>query len=358
MDTEDAGPANTGSGDTGSVGGWRRGPDGLWSPPTWSPPTPAQPPATDLTVSGESSGPGGTPWAPQPGGWAPGPSSSATPYWSGQPAPRPGRRRGRIVVGTVVVAMVAVVAVLATTGGSSADATVIAAVKSTLADRSAHMSMTMSGTVGGHSISGTGTGSIDFSQNTGEVQVTTEVAGQSIDETDIYVRGTVYFHLARLAQIGAKPWVSIDLSSLVPSGKFGVGNNPASGLEVLSQQASSVTPLGASTVNGVAVQGYTVVISKAELRAEMAKLPSWMAGIVKNVQVGQSSYQVYIDSQGRVESESFSVPFTIDGVSTTMNESVAFSDFGTPVSVEAPPPSDVETLQQLLAQAGSNTSTL
>ncbi|HLX88455.1 MAG TPA: hypothetical protein VKR22_08395, partial [Acidimicrobiales bacterium] len=72
-------------------------------------------------------------------------------------------------VAVMVALSATLVVVLGTT--NSAEATVVDSVQSTLADRTAHVSLDLEVGTAGHEVTATGTGAIDFTQNALDLQV-------------------------------------------------------------------------------------------------------------------------------------------------------------------------------------------
>ena len=175
----------------------------------------------------------------------------------------------------------------------------------------------------------------------------------------IYVDGTAYESIPQLASLLGKPWLSIDLSSMgassTPTSIEGSLGNPTQMLKLLAAQGNAVTSLGGSTVGGVAVQGYSVTFSPAYIKAQLANpnLPSWMRQIMTQVQVGGITYKVYIDGSGLLRRVSTTTSESVASVvSVSVDETLDFSDYGTAVSIAAPPAATVETYHQALSQLG------
>jgi hypothetical protein len=268
-------------------------------------------------------------------------------------------------VGAVVALVVS--AVLVFGGGTSAEAAVLNAVNTTMADKTAHITLTVSANGDGQAINATGTGGIDFTQSAMQLQMPISVDGQQITLQEIYSGDTLYEGIPGLDQLEpGKSWLSLDLSSIVKAAgqdSTSVFNNPAAMLRVLGQQGNTVTSLGASTVDDVSVQGYEVTISPAALRADLAKadLPSWMRQAMANVSPGVEHVKVYVDSQGLLRREALNIQMSLGSSPLAMTALVDFSAYGAPVSVSAPPADQVVSFQQFLQDAqaalGSQTST-
>ena len=303
-----------------------------------------------------------------PGSWA----SPLDTYFgqavtTGGPPPRT-RRRGALAVAAALVAAVclAVSLVVALGGGStpSAAAAVINAVNSSLADKTAHVTLTESVQEAGQDITVNGTGSIDFSQSALDLQASGNVAAQPLNLELMYLGGTMYLQIPGISRVEAgKSWLSLDLSSIANqsggggAGALGSGGNPTATLQLLAQQGNTVTPIGSSTVDGVDVQGYQVTLSHAAIEAELnkANLPSWIRQAASNVNLGEASYKVYVDGHGLLRRDVFSSHMSVSAQQATVSAQMDFTNYGAPVNIQAPPANQVVDFSQFLqdAQAAS-----
>jgi hypothetical protein len=276
----------------------------------------------------------------------------------------PTRRSRRRLVGALVALVVlasagSVIAVVS--GGKSAEAAVIDSVNSSMADKTASLSMHMTINSSGSTVTGTGTGGIDFSQNALQLDMNVLDQGQQVPIKALYIGGSIYESIQGLDQIvPGKSWISIDISSLTTggqgSGALGTGNNPTAMLRLLALQGNKVTPLGSSTVDGVPVQGYSVKLNPATVKQQLAdaNLPAWMGSVVSEINIQSASNTVYVDGSGLLRR--YSVKLTESAPSTgtvSLDESLDFSDYGTPVSVSAPPSNEVVSFTQFLQDAAA-----
>ena len=286
--------------------------------------------------------------------------------WPVGPSPTRRSRRPVALLASVVAIVVIVVGAETIFGSTeSASAKVVDAATSTLNDGTAHLTISLTGNSAGTSVTGTGSGDIDFTDNALHVQMTVGADGQRVPIQAVYQGGKIYESIPGLnTVVPGKSWVSIDLSSLGnleaqdPSAG-GLGSNPSVTLQMLAQQGNTVVPLGPSTVDGVAVDGYSVTVNPARAEQELkkAKLPAWMQQAVAGLQVHDIVLKVYVDKAGLLRAFSTQVSETTDAAgSVAFGETLDFSDYGHPVTVTAPPASQVEGLQQLLQAAGASGS--
>jgi Protein of unknown function (DUF2510) len=236
---------------------------------------------------------------------------------------------------------VVVVAAVVTTGSfvivgrhSDANATVVAAVDSTLAGRSADIAITGSGTMAGSSFSITGTGAIDFTQNMMQASVVVVEGAQQVNEQVVYQNKVIYLNLGSAINqvVPGKSWVSLTLSQLSSDGGGSplvsgdtVGNDPAAALQTLRAEGNAATDLGPSTVDGSSVEGYSVQIT--------------------NPDVG---YKVYVDSAGQLVRLTTDVNETLAGQSLSEVVTMDFTNYGAPVRVTPPPADEVTPFPSFL----------
>jgi hypothetical protein len=344
-----AGPDDAAESDSIGLLRWYSGGAGL----------PAGPDGARAPFAGTSRAPFG---APSPfAGPAP-PSPTTSPLW---PPPQPVRaRRPRrsllALVGAAAVAVVVVALLVVGGGGGNAGAVVVNAVNSTLGDKTAAITMEMHGSAGGQDVDLSGSGAVDFTSNAMKLGMTVPADGQQIQVQVIYVGNTVYVAVPGLGQLApGKSWLSVDLSSVSPSaaagstGGLGAGGNPAAMLRLLAERGNTVKPLGASTLDGVSVQGYSVSVGQSALQSELASgdVPSWMRQAMSNVNLGALDFDVFVDGQGRLRRESMSMQMSAGSVPVSFTMALDFSDYGSPVDVSAPPAGQVLDMQQFLQQA-------
>jgi hypothetical protein len=125
-----------------------------------------------------------------------------------------------------------------------------------------------------------------------------------------------------------------------------------------------VIPASSTTIGGTAVHAYDVEISSATLsrRAASAGLPASVAQEVKTM-FGSSGVRltVYVgDATNLIRRITTSLAMSFGGVSITGAATEDFTNYGAPVSVTAPPASQVISLRQFETSAvseGSQSST-
>ncbi len=330
--------------------GWWIASDGKWYPPHLHPsvrvPEPPDAGGGPLTV-------------------VTGPSSVYPDHAGEPPAGNASGRRSKtplavaLSIAAVVVLVVGGVVVFG--GSKSASAQVVDAVNSTLNNGTAHVTVSISGTAQATTLTGTGSGSIDFTNDAMELHLTMSVAGQQVPADAVYLGGVLYESVPGLSTvIPGKSWLAIDFSALQQAaaknpGAEGLSSDPAVMLQMLAQQGNQVVALGPSTVDGAAVSGYRVTVNPSSVAQELKKtnLPSWMQQAVSGLKVRTVALKVFVDHAGLLRSFDTQVVESTSTGSARFDESLDFSDYGAPVDVHAPPADQVESYQQLLQAAGS-----
>ena len=260
----------------------------------------------------------------------------------------------------IMIAAITTGVVLGAGGGKSASAAVIDAVDSTMADRTAQMSLAVAVSAGGTTVKEAGNGSIDFSQNAFQLTGSEHAGGQVVPLDLRYLDGIAYVSAPGISQeLPGKSWLSLDVSSLSggagPYGASELSSNPAATLHILSQNGATVTELGTSTQGGVEVQGYAMTVSPAALKADVAKVPlsAKTRAVLAKMTSGQLDAKVYVDGQGLLRSVTATMQHSIGSAGmSTLTLTERFSSYGSAIAeISAPPATQVATLQQV-AQAG------
>jgi hypothetical protein len=282
----------------------------------------------------------------------------------GGPLPPRGHRRAIAVLGAVVVVLVVAGAVVpAVLGGSkptkpsrSARAELTAALDSTATHKTADI--TLSGTLaaGSTTIHLSGSGQVDFADHDAQLQLGFTAGGHRATVQERAVDGTVY---AKIPQVSAllhgKTWISIPASSagahgILSTADIQAAGNPSGIVSLLKQAGGTVESLGASTQDGVPVEGYEAVLNRTAIESELGKadLPSWAQQAASNVDFNGLDVTVYVESDGLLHSVRVTMSASAAGTDVNLDEIVGFTTYGTAVTVQAPPATSVVTAQQFV----------
>jgi hypothetical protein len=248
---------------------------------------------------------------------------------------------------------------------STADAAVVAAVNSSVANRTANVVVTGSGGSPTATFTLMGTGAIDFGHNAMQLNVTYATGAEQLKEQAIYLNGVAYVNpgnaLGHL--LPGKSWVSLDLgqqalgspSSSLDSGTGSLGNDPAGVLHALGQDGNTATDIGSSTIDNMTVEGYEVHVDSATIEKDIAQetLPAWLREELQHVSNPSVDYKVYIDGSGLLTRLTTDTTETVSGQTVTDDMTLDFLDYGVPVNVTAPPADQVAPFQSLLQAVAS-----
>jgi hypothetical protein len=263
------------------------------------------------------------------------------------------RRLALIAAVSAVVVAGAVFAVTKFKSNSpvSPASAVLTAATTTQGLRSANMSMTetITGVPGSGTVTLTGSGKVDFVAH--EASFTMNVEGEhlSVLSSD----GNLFVSFPQISQLlPGKSWVSIPVGNTSSATGGAVSDSdPTQMLQFLASRGNAVSTLGSSTIDGVPVVGYFVLINKSatEARLSSAGLPSSVVQAAEHFleSTGPISYKVYVNSDNQLRAIDFSMP--VSGVSgALLSTRMTLSEFGTPVSVITPPASEVASYEQFL----------
>jgi len=200
-------------------------------------------------------------------------------------------------------------------------------------------------------ISATGTGAVDLDTDTGRAAFTFQgpgaLAGEQLKE--VFVGDTIYLSLPQLAGlVPGKPWIS---QPLTPAALIAPRNSdPDALLAMLGASGNQVVSLGASDIDGTAVDGYRVTVRPAglEARLAMAGLPAGITAAAEHA-AGTSSdaVTVYVaDGTGQVRRLVTNVDLSLGSHPVVAAVTEDFGSYGTPAAVSPPPAGQVQTLSQ------------
>ncbi len=285
------------------------------------------------------------------------------PVQHGRRRPKVGRRakshrhsRLTAVAVTLAAVVALVVGLVEVIGSGSALPTgssgiVLASAQTTLAAKTADLHMTIAVQGPGDQITATGNGAVDFADDTSQATITyadpSQVGGLQMHE--VFAGGNVFLSMPEISQlVPGKSWVAAPVTA---SNSLSPGStNPAAMFTMLTSEGFDVTPLGPSTIDGDAVQGYHVAITPAELMkgVDRADLPPSVGQEVKSV-FGTAGVQmsVYVgDATHLLRRITFSMHLSAASASVSVQATEDISNYGAPVSISAPPADQVASLQQ------------
>jgi hypothetical protein len=198
-----------------------------------------------------------------------------------------------------------------------------------------------------------GTGGFELPKEQGTMALTLPGLPASASQQQlVFDKKTVYVNLGSSlsAVLPGKTWVSGDIVD-VSSSTQGIGTglsgfeqmvgNPAGLLRQLKGNSSTIVSLGASTFDGVSVQGYTVTLS--------SKVVSRNADLVPGTHTTET---VYV-ADGLIKAIVIPTTVNTDGQLLHEDTYVVYSNYGAPVTVTIPPPTQVATIAEYRAAVGT-----
>ena len=254
--------------------------------------------------------------------------------------------------------------VLATSGGPGVPGAgmapadfVVSSTQNTLAQRTADVVISGSVSVAGHEIPLTGTGQADFTTNGFSATVSENAANTSVDERELVVGGNLYMgmtidgHNMSKFTNGAS-WISIPTPGQASSSPGFGSVDPLSQIKLLEQKGATVVPLGTSVIDGDTVSGYSVTFSPSQLQQSLQQelasgqfTPAEQQQILNATKaLGSLSMDVWFDGSGILRRETANLAGGTSGATGRVD--ITFSNFGTPVSIEAPAAGDVISFSQ------------
>lgn len=218
---------------------------------------------------------------------------------------------------------------------------------------SSRISLVSESDVAGQHVTINADGVLKFAGNLGKTSVVMHVPGSpdAITITELITGGFMY-----LSVPGQPGYYKISLADLVGT-QFANSSDPAAAMGVLLGVSGPITKVGTETVRGTKtthVSG-TIDLAKAAARAEGA-VKAMMQKALSQAKTPSSPFDAWVDDQGRLRKLVQHLTLTIKGQDVVSTTTMEYYDFGTPVSVTAPPASEVKDgapiLAAIKAQAG------
>ncbi len=282
---------------------------------------------------------------------------------------RSGRGRALLLVAIVVVVLIGAGIAVYTVHTSSAPPqnAVEQAVATSVQSKTADLALAMTIDAGAH-LTITGNGDINLVTNASNLTLSYEAGGQTLAERAVQNGSMEYYNLGPIVAYVApgKSWVSQNTGQ-GGSGTSGVGaggifSNPGALLAVLKAEGTSITRLGPSTVDGAAVQGYSIDVSQAGIRKVIAStaVPPYLKAELSEIHYTKLDYGIYVDDTHHLKEVRGTGAFTLEGETFGVSSTMDFSNYGTPVSVVDPPASEVipyQQFQKIVSQDQGDSST-
>lgn len=216
----------------------------------------------------------------------------------------------------------------------------------------------------------TGEGAFDFTTANGSLTMNMpEIEGRKLGQMEaVVVDGVIYqkFPPELAANMGGKPWIRNDLNERLGANVSQIAqsqsSNPAQ-MAALTLGAERVEEVGTEDVRGTSTTHYkvTVNLKKAAAAAE-GELKKVVDKAVEMYKTETIPFEVWLDDDGLARRMKFFVDFSQMNLPEdtaaqmpegSMDITMETYDFGTPVSVTAPPADQVTDMTSLAGSGGA-----
>lgn len=279
----------------------------------------------------------------------------------GAPAKRPRWARAGVLAAIAVIAVAGVVTVVVITDRPAAKlspaAFVIQSARHTMSERTADLATSGSVSIPGERMRISGTGQDDFGTNSWTVNSTVTMPhNHSTAEKEIQVKGNLYVAMnydgrGFSGSSGGREWTHVPVvQSESQSANLG-GSNLASTLAVLEQHGNQVRALGSKVIGDVSCTDYSVTPTRqaliAAVKEESARLR--LSGASQNIalqtigNMRQLGLTVWFDDQGLLRRMDVRLNMRQPGSPQDSSDADVVTDlsnYGTPVRISVPPPSE------------------
>jgi hypothetical protein len=239
-----------------------------------------------------------------------------------------------------------------TTAARSPSAALLAAVHSSASQSSADIGMRVNATVGSKAIQVAAHGTVDLASSAMQMTMAfvgvPEFSGTTISL--ILVDGTVYVSFPQISTIApGKTWIAAPVSSSTTSGvQF---SNASDLLKMLAAKGAVVTKSGVGTIGSTPVTQYSVTIPPGAITSQIQglKIPASDSAEVEQIAQGGITFHVFVTPANQIRRLSLQMAVPASSSTPAGKESIVldFTNYGVPVSISAPPASEVATSSSL-----------
>jgi LppX_LprAFG lipoprotein len=281
---------------------------------------------------------------------------------------RPARRAG-LGLGLLAAAAVGATACGGSSSSSAAGgagaqraALLTKAAAATSAAGSAKLSLTIGGSAAGSTVNATGSGVEDFAHKAADL--TLNLTGATQGQLEVReVNGIAYLKLPSQlggAISGGKPWISIDPAKIgagsALSGLSSLSSDPTQSFALLNSASDSVTKVGSESVHGQPSTHYKATIDLDKAAASNPQVSAVATQLKQALGTAQLPVDVWIDDKGRITRFTEATGSAGSTAAPSATVSVDVYDYGTPVTVAAPPASDVTDVTNRLGSGSTGTA--
>jgi hypothetical protein len=241
----------------------------------------------------------------------------------------------------------------------------------TLAQKTADLTIEGSVTVNNTTIPIQGSGQANLSNSDSRLSLTFTQSSQSYDYSELVVGGQVYLGITldgqSLPQLGGHNWVLLPFTPASQGGTTPFSGDPVAQLHLLEGDGDTVEPLGTKSISGIACTGYQVTPSRSQVIANIQRVLSAMQIPTAQRQAVEQVWQdsppptvdLWFDSSHLLRQMSLPLQLSsLPGSNAPVvgNLEVDFTNYGAPLQISPPAPSEVISYQQLLQDLGDGAS--
>jgi hypothetical protein len=239
-----------------------------------------------------------------------------------------------------------------------------------LSERTADVAISGSVQAAGQTVTLSGTGQIDFSTDaeslTEHASLPSQLGDGQLVEKEILADGYLYVALNigavnPVRMMSGRDWIQAPVR--FSSSQSLANSDPRAALVLLEQHGATVRVLGTKSLGGVTCTGYAVTPSRQAMMAAVQKeisalkLSASEAGLVRSF--APPTITVWLDAHGVLHQMSVGLQLGgLTGTAVSGSVTETFSNYGAPVQITAPAPSDVISDQAFLQMAGNGNSNL
>jgi hypothetical protein len=273
-------------------------------------------------------------------------------------------RRWSMIGAALTVIVVVTFVVIGGSGPGSRDAAaqVMLGARTTLDKNTVKMTISGSFSSGGQTIPITGSGSADLSSDTESVTMSFDANYTAIAETFVAHGSSTYEQIMENSHnlisrvLPGKQWIQGPNRGTSAGGLGLETSNILGQLQIFAQQGNSVVAIGPSTINGESVAGYQVTLSQKSMNAAYKRVEDQsrataaaVKAYLQSVSFNDTVIKLWISKSHLLVSEDVDISLSTGGTAVSGDLTMDFSNYGSPVSITVPPPSDVSSVSKFEA---------
>lgn len=205
-------------------------------------------------------------------------------------------------------------------------------------------------TVSGRELTTTTSGAFDPAHKLATIEVSVAAGGRAQSIQERLVGDALYVTDPQAPD----SFYKMSVADLVGT-SLGSGADPTAGFQALKAASADVTKVGSEQVRGVATTHYKGTFDEnAALAKVSGATKDLLTAAFKGSDVSAVPFEAWVDDQGRLRRTVQTLTISPAGAPVTSRSTIEVYDFGTSVSVSAPPAAQVKDGAPLLAALKSS----